>query len=200
MNSVNSVSEAKRLPYLKREDSMKGTLFVSHNGGRRWLPDSWLSLVELTDQGRLLTLHYSVGKIRIRGHELERHSRMPAWAAWVNSGNVVHRHQPRACGSLTSSGSSRWKQPRTWLRTCQAIRARIRPDGSRKLTGEGNMERPADLELRRNTSMEKLDTKWSWNKVGTSPNSIPILSQAALIPTACRMGQPGTRLGQVGTG
>lgn len=60
------------------------------------------------------------------------------------------------------------------------------------------MERRVDLELRRNTSMEKLDTQWSWNKVGTSPNSIPILSQAALIGTACRVGQPGTRMGQVG--
>jgi hypothetical protein len=72
MDSLNSVSEATRLPYLKREDSMKGTLFVSHNGDRRWLPDGWLSLVELTDQGRLLTLHYSVGKVLVRGHELDR--------------------------------------------------------------------------------------------------------------------------------
>ena len=72
MNSVNSVSEATRLPYLKRESSTKGALFVSHNGDRRWLPDGWLSLVELTDQGRLLTLHYSIGKVRIRGHELDQ--------------------------------------------------------------------------------------------------------------------------------
>ena len=48
----------------------KGVVFVSHNGERRLLPDSWLSFAELTDEGRLLTLHYSAGKIRVRGHEL----------------------------------------------------------------------------------------------------------------------------------
>jgi len=72
MDTGNSVSQAARIPYTKRKDSMKGTLFVSHNGDRRWLPDSWLSLAELTGQGRLLTLHYSVGKVRIRGHELDQ--------------------------------------------------------------------------------------------------------------------------------
>jgi hypothetical protein len=59
-----------RVPYLKREGPRKGAIFVSHNGERRLLPDSWLSCAELTDDERLLTLHYSAGKIRVRGHEL----------------------------------------------------------------------------------------------------------------------------------
>ena len=43
VKSGNSVSEAVRVPYLKREGSTKGAFFVSHNGDRRWLPDGWLS-------------------------------------------------------------------------------------------------------------------------------------------------------------
>lgn len=63
-------TQDQRIPYLKREGPRKGAIFVSHNGDRRMLPDSWLSCAELTDEERLLTLHYSAGKIRVRGHEL----------------------------------------------------------------------------------------------------------------------------------
>jgi hypothetical protein len=56
--------------YLKREGPLAGAVFVSLNADRRMIPDSWMSMVELNDQGRLLTLHYSAGTLRIRGHEL----------------------------------------------------------------------------------------------------------------------------------
>jgi hypothetical protein len=56
--------------YVKRESPLDGAVFVSLNADRRMIPDSWLSLVELTDQARLLTLHYSAGTLRIHGHEL----------------------------------------------------------------------------------------------------------------------------------
>jgi hypothetical protein len=56
--------------YLKREGSQLGPLFVSLNGDRRLLMDSLLSFVELSDDERLLTLHYPFGQLRIRGHQL----------------------------------------------------------------------------------------------------------------------------------
>jgi hypothetical protein len=69
--TTSKPSEAMLIPYTRRDLSLKGALFLSHNGDRRSLPDGWLSLAELTDQGRLLTLHFSVGKVRVRGHELD---------------------------------------------------------------------------------------------------------------------------------
>jgi hypothetical protein len=56
--------------YLKREASQLGPLFISLNGNRRFLVDSLLTLAELSDDERLLTLHYPFGQLRIRGHQL----------------------------------------------------------------------------------------------------------------------------------
>jgi hypothetical protein len=56
--------------YQKREASHLGPLFVSLNGDRRLLVDSLLSFAELSDDERLLTLHYPFGQLRIRGHQL----------------------------------------------------------------------------------------------------------------------------------
>ena len=56
--------------YRRREGSQLGPLFISLNGDRRLLVDSLLSLVELSDDERLLTLHYPFGQLRIRGHQL----------------------------------------------------------------------------------------------------------------------------------
>jgi hypothetical protein len=55
--------------YLQRQRPLAGAVFVSLKGDHRMIPDAWLSMVELTDQGRLLTLHYSANTLRIRGHE-----------------------------------------------------------------------------------------------------------------------------------
>jgi hypothetical protein len=57
--------------YLKREASQLGPLFISLNGNRRLLVDSLLTFAELSDDERLLTLHYPFGQLRIRGHQLE---------------------------------------------------------------------------------------------------------------------------------
>ena len=56
--------------YLKREASQLGPLFISLNGNRRLLVDSLLTFAELSDDERLLTLHYPFGQLRIRGHQL----------------------------------------------------------------------------------------------------------------------------------
>jgi hypothetical protein len=56
--------------YLKREASQLGPLFVSLNGNRRLLVDSLLTFAELSDDERLLTLHYPFGQLRICGHQL----------------------------------------------------------------------------------------------------------------------------------
>jgi len=56
--------------YLKREASQLGPLFISLNGNRRFLVDSLLTLAELSDDERLLTLHYPFGQLRVRGHQL----------------------------------------------------------------------------------------------------------------------------------
>lgn len=56
---------------LQRERPLAGAVFVSLKGDRYMIPHSWLSLVGLTDEGRLLTLHYSASTPRIRGHELD---------------------------------------------------------------------------------------------------------------------------------
>ncbi|MCI0724937.1 MAG: hypothetical protein L0338_39135 [Acidobacteria bacterium] len=56
--------------YLKREASQLGPLFISLNGNRRILVDSLLTLAELSDDERLLTLHYPFGQLRVRGHQL----------------------------------------------------------------------------------------------------------------------------------
>lgn len=69
-HSTTVRTQDPRIPYLKREGPRKGAIFVSHTGERRMLPDTWLSCAELTDDERLLTLHYSAGKVRIRGHKL----------------------------------------------------------------------------------------------------------------------------------
>ncbi len=75
MNSFTTLKPSGpiRVPYTRRDPSLnlKGALFISHNGDQRLLPDGWLSLAELTAQGRLLTLHYSVGKVRVRGCKLD---------------------------------------------------------------------------------------------------------------------------------
>jgi hypothetical protein len=39
--------------------------------GHCLIPDGWLSRAELTDDETLLTLHYPVGTVSIRGHELK---------------------------------------------------------------------------------------------------------------------------------
>ena len=56
--------------YLKREASQLGPLFISLNGNRRVLVDSLLTFAELSDDERLLTLHYPFGQLRVRGHQL----------------------------------------------------------------------------------------------------------------------------------
>jgi hypothetical protein len=56
--------------YLKREGPQSGPVFVSLNGERRLLVDSLLTFAELSDDERLLTLHYPFGQLRIRGHQL----------------------------------------------------------------------------------------------------------------------------------
>jgi len=56
--------------YLKREASQLGPLFISLNGNRRLLVDSLLTFAELSDDERLLTLHYPFGQLRVRGHQL----------------------------------------------------------------------------------------------------------------------------------
>ena len=56
--------------YLKREGPQSGPVLVSLNGERRLLVDSLLSFAELSDDERLLTLHYPFGQLRIRGHQL----------------------------------------------------------------------------------------------------------------------------------
>jgi len=45
-------------------------VLVSLNGERRLLVDSLLTFAELSDDERLLTLHYPFGQLRIRGHQL----------------------------------------------------------------------------------------------------------------------------------
>jgi hypothetical protein len=55
--------------YLQIGGPLAGAVFVSLKSDHRTIPDSWLSMVELTDQGRLLTPHYSANTLRIRGHE-----------------------------------------------------------------------------------------------------------------------------------
>jgi hypothetical protein len=47
-----------------------GPVFVSLNGDRRMIPDSWLSLAELSEDETLLTLHYPAGTLSICGCEL----------------------------------------------------------------------------------------------------------------------------------
>jgi len=56
--------------YLRREGPQSGPGFVSLNGECLLLVDSPLTLAELSDDERLLTLHYPFGQLRIRGHQL----------------------------------------------------------------------------------------------------------------------------------
>ena len=65
-----NLSRDEGVCYLKCEASQLGPLFVSLNGERRLLVDSLLTLAELSDDERLLTLHYPFGQLRIRGHQL----------------------------------------------------------------------------------------------------------------------------------
>jgi len=65
-----SLSRDDVVCYLKREGPQAGPVFVSLNGDRRLLVDSLLSLAELSDDERLLTLHYPFGQVHIRGHQL----------------------------------------------------------------------------------------------------------------------------------
>ena len=65
-----NLSSDEMVCYLKREASQLGPLFISLNGNRRLLVDSLLTFAELSDDERLLTLHYPFGQLRVRGHQL----------------------------------------------------------------------------------------------------------------------------------
>ena len=69
INPLN-LSRDQVVCYQKREASQLGPLFISLNGNRRLLVDSLLTFAELSDDERLLTLHYPFGQLRVRGHQL----------------------------------------------------------------------------------------------------------------------------------
>jgi hypothetical protein len=84
--------------YVPRDGPSAGAVFVSLDGDRRMIPDSWLLLAELTEDETMLTLHYSARSLSIRGHELRWFFDDAVQGVWRRSASAPVHLDPRGYG------------------------------------------------------------------------------------------------------